>query len=763
MDDLDPIIRRASELRSPEERSTYLDSICGSDVNLRRRLEALLAETGAAGAGERPQDYVTAASTTSVPLDAGPGDRIGRYVLVEALGSGGCGTVFLAEQREPVLRRVALKMIKLGLDTTQMLARFDAERQAMAMMEHPNIARVLDAGATDSGRPYFVMDLVEGPDITTYCDLHELTTRQRLELFIPVCRAVQHAHQKGVIHRDIKPSNVLVATRDGAPVPIVVDFGIAKAIEQRLTERTIFTAHGQLIGTPEYMSPEQAEKDDTDVDTRADIFSLGVLLYELISGTTPFDSAQLRRAAFDEIRRIIREDEPPAPSTRLGTLGDRLAVVARRRRSDPGALTRLLRGDLDWITMKAMEKDRSRRYQSASEFAADVQRHLDDKQVTAGPPALVYLLGKFVRRHRRLVAIAAVLMLTIVAGLIASTTLYFRAEAERESAQRSRGEVARTMSSLAQALEDQDKWAEAESLLVEALKIQRDLLGNEHEQTLDTIQRLTIVMAKRGRLGVIIPLAEELVRTSRSRYGPAHVRTLDAECNLALYVRAQGRLEDAKRIAKGILQAAGADPKKHLVYIASATSILSEIHRDDDRLEEAEMLGRRALEMRRTYTDRVPEETIHSLTSLSTTLSRLGKFIEAEQLAREALEICRETLAYDHPRALSIMSNLAENIARRGRFDEGERLLREVLMIRRRRLGDGNERTALTMAKLAKLLIMKEEPSLHAEAERLLKSALDVFKINRPPRNDRYFVLSWLKNLYGPRGMNDPKKLKEIK
>ncbi|MFQ5680325.1 MAG: protein kinase [Gemmatimonadota bacterium] len=348
---------------------------------------------------------------------------IGRYKLLELIGEGGFGVVYMAEQEEPVRRRLALKIIKLGMDTRQVIARFEAERQALAMMEHPNIAKVLDAGATDSGRPYFVMELVRGLPITRYCDDYKLDTRERLELFIDVCNAVQHAHQKGIIHRDLKPNNVLVTRHDGQPVPKVIDFGVAKATHLRLTEKTMFTGYGQFIGTPAYMSPEQAELSGLDIDTRSDIYSLGVLLYELLTGTTPFDARNLLQVAFLAMQRILKEEEPPRPSTRLSTLGDTLQEMARHRGTEPATLTRLIQGDLDWIVMKALEKDRRRRYESASELAADIRRHFDDEPVIAGPPTATYRLRKLLARHRGPVAAAGAIVATIV--LLGSLSTWF--------------------------------------------------------------------------------------------------------------------------------------------------------------------------------------------------------------------------------------------------------------------------------------------------------------------------------------------------
>src|SRR5262245_193854 len=375
----------------------------------------------------------------ALPAHEGPGTRIGRYKLLEQIGEGGFGVVYMAEQQEPVRRRVALKIIKVGMDTRSVVARFEAERQALALMDHPNIAKVLDGGATELGRPYFVMELVRGVPVTEFCDQNRLTTQQRLDLFVQVCGAVQHAHHKGVIHRDLKPSNILVTMHDDRAVPKIIDFGIAKATEHRLTEKTLFTRFHQFIGTPAYMSPEQTGISGLDVDTRSDIYSLGVLLYELLTGRTPFDTKALLESGYEEIQRTIREKEPPTPSHRLAGLSKQeLTTTAQRRRVEPVGLTRELRGDLDWIVMKCLEKDRTRRYETANGLAMDIGRHLAQEPVTACPPRAAYRFGKFVRRNKFAFAAGSVVAAALIAGLATALLVLARERAANERAEQQR-------------------------------------------------------------------------------------------------------------------------------------------------------------------------------------------------------------------------------------------------------------------------------------------------------------------------------------
>ena len=466
----------------PAKRAAFLDQACADDPERRRRIEVLLKAHELADGfldGTPPAPDLTGSITERLgadPLPAltkadGPGSKIGPYKLLQEIGEGGMGVVYMAEQETPVRRRVALKIIKPGMDSKQVIARFEAERQALAMMDHQNIARVLDAGTSERGQPYFVMELVHGVPISKYCDDARLNPRERLELFVPLCQAIQHAHQKGIIHRDIKPSNVLVTLYDGKPVAKVIDFGIAKAIDQRLTERTMFTQFGSLVGTLEYMSPEQAEMSALGVDTRSDIYSLGVLLYELLTGSTPLESASLRQAGYAEILKRIKEEEPPRPSTRLSQSRQALPSISSLRKTEPLKLANLVRGELDWIVMKALEKDRGRRYETASALARDIERHLNDETVEACPPRPAIGCGRSRGENRAALAIVSGFVFLLLAGIVASAWQAARARRAEREALVQRDEAARAQH---YALEERDVAAAAERT-AEAKRLEADV------------------------------------------------------------------------------------------------------------------------------------------------------------------------------------------------------------------------------------------------------------------------------------------------
>ncbi len=545
MNDLRAIYFTATGLPA-EDRPAYLAKACEGDPLLRARVEQMLALTGEAEAfiTDLP-DAEPAAKTLKVELDPAPeeiiGQKIGRYKILERVGEGGCGVVYVAEQIEPVRRRVALKVIKLGMDTKQVVARFEAERQALAMMDHPNIAKVLDAGTTETGRPFFVMELVRGIRITDYCDQAQKSTKERLDLFIKVCHAIQHAHQKGIIHRDIKPSNILVTLNDGVPVPKVIDFGIAKATEGRLTEATVYTQLHQFIGTPAYMSPEQAEMSSLDIDTRSDIYSLGVLLYELLTGKTPFDVKELMSQGLDAMRRTIREVEPTRPSTRLAAQPkDELTTTAKRRSVALNQLQNQLRGDLDWIVMKALEKDRTRRYDTANGFAADVQRHLANEPVIARPSSMGYKFQKAVRRNKLAFAAATAVALVLVLGVVASTWRAVRARraekamaAERDAKEQARQDAEGIAKFLGNVFRSPDPARDGRTMTV-AEMLDRPVTTLDHDLAGQPAKRaklqatLGVTYYALGLARQAVPLQEKVRDYYLATAGPEHRDTLTA-------------------------------------------------------------------------------------------------------------------------------------------------------------------------------------------------------------------------------------------
>jgi tetratricopeptide (TPR) repeat protein len=666
------------------------------------------------------------------------------------------GVVFIAEQQEPIRRKVALKVLKPGMDTRPVIARFEAERQALAIMDHPNIATVLDGGQTATARPYFVMELVRGVPITDYCDQGQLTPRERLELFLHVCQAVQHAHQKGIIHRDLKPSNVLVTLHDETPLVKVIDFGIAKALGQQLTDKTLFTGFAQMIGTPLYMSPEQAALSNVDVDTRSDIYSLGVLLYELLTGTTPFEKERFKEVGYDEIRRIIREEEPPKPSTRISTLGQAASTASANRRSDPRKLSQLCRGELDWIVMKALEKDRTRRYESASALAADVERYLKDEPVLACPPSAWYRFRKFARRNKGALATAAllgvILVLALVGGPVATALVWqqwTRAEEAggREKEQRQKAEDERGRA--------QKKGVEAEQAAEVAQTVLQffvsDILGaaeldrsggravtvaevlveaERHIETAFRDQPLLEAAVRHAmgttyfRLGQFGPAERHLARAREVRariLGTEHLDTLIATRNLAVVFCYQGRQGEALKLTEQTLASRRRLlGKEHKDTLTSMTDLAVILHEQGKRAE-----ARKLLEETITLQKRVlgaeHRTTLASIDELATMLYVQGKKKEARELQEEVLALAKRFLGPEHRDTITMMSNLAVSLWREGRLDEALKLHEDALKLRSRLLGPNHPDTLQAMVNLASSL---EEQGKTEDARKLLDEAL---------------------------------------
>jgi tetratricopeptide (TPR) repeat protein len=701
------IFSDALDRASDEERVAYLDQSCAGSPTLRERVEALLRAHARAGnfLGQPTDDEVEATGvqpaddTAPTPAPASGALIGGRYKLLERIGEGGMGEVWMAEQRLPLQRKVALKIIKAGMDTRQVVARFEAERQALALMDHPNIAKVFDAGATESGRPYFVMELVKGTPITIYCDEHRLTLRERLELFLPVCQAIQHAHQKGIIHRDIKPSNVLIAPYDSRPVPKIIDFGVAKAIGQRLTERTLYTGFGAVVGTLEYMSPEQAELNNQDIDTRSDIYALGVLLYELLTSTTPLGHERLTQAAFTEMLRAIREEEPTKPSTRLST-SEELPTISANRHTEPAKLTRLMRGELDWIVMKCLEKDRTRRYETATGLAADLRRLLHHEPVEAGPPSAWYRLRKCARRNRVPLATTAVVAMALIAGTGVSTWEAIRAvRAEGLAQKRLETEgVARL-----QAMGERNR--------ADLARQEADRRGTEAREVVEFLINDMIGAASPSRTqGKITTVDKVLAQADQNigqRFGDrplieASIRNALglAYMQLGLYPKAEEHARRAVELRLAHLGPGHSDTIAAQNALGWALLLNFLKGYSPEKHEEAHILATKVFATARKVLGLDHKETLRSSNVLATALAFRGRIDEARSLREEMLPIYKRVLGLQDPDTLKVMSQLSRDWLDIGNLERAKQL-GEVCLDVQRRVWPNHPDTVSTMSRLA--------------------------------------------------------------
>jgi tetratricopeptide (TPR) repeat protein len=814
------ILTQALTRTDPAVRTGYLDGACGDDTDLRGRVEALLATHGGAGrfpehdptafpeatsspdvdatgtsspetrppsgqtpGGHSPGGTLTAAEETAPggPTDGSSLDQViaGRYRLIGVLGEGGMGTVYRAEQTEPVRRPVALKLIRVGLDSRAVLARFDAERQALALMDHPNIARVYDGGTTAASQPFFAMELVSGVPITDYCDQKRRPLRARLELFVAVCQAVQHAHQKGIIHRDLKPSNVLVTDVDGRPTPKVIDFGVAKATEFSLTDLSLADT-GAIVGTPTYMSPEQADPTSMDIDTRTDIYALGVILYELLVGSPPIDAKSFKKGGILEMLRMVREVDPPSPSTRLSKADD-LPGIAASRDLEPAQLRRALRGDLDWIVMKALEKDRTRRYETANGFAADVMRHLASEPVLAAPPGRAYRMRKFAQKHRGAVIAAGLVVFTLLAGIVGTTLGLIAADARRREAETNLAFATRgneilgsifegldpnanyaTVAELSGALRDglnkavrqldgapigdplvvaamQDKLGQSLFALGEApgaivvlkksLETRKLKLGPDHPDTLATMNNLGWAYTVAGELDLAIPLQEETLKLQKATLGPDHPDTLTTMNNLgAAYIYAEKLdlaiplQEETLKLMKPKLGADHHDTIEAMGNLASA-------YTNAGKLDLAIPLHDETLKVQKAKLGPDHPQTLTSINNLAWAYTLAGKLELAIPLAQEALELHKAKLGPDHFGTLYTMHTLAEAYEQAGKLDLAVPLYEETLKLRKAKLGPDNPETLRTMGSLGRSLLKSKA---FTRAEALLHECMAIREKARP-------------------------------
>jgi non-specific serine/threonine protein kinase/serine/threonine-protein kinase len=705
-------------------------------------LSQLITKCLAGKPADRWQSMADVASALGVSSDHAPEttdaiEAVGPYHIRGVLGKGGMGMIYLAEQAEPVKRQVALKVIKLGMDTKEVLARFHAERQALAVMDHPHIAKMFDGGTTRTGRPYFVMELVSGIPITEYCDTEKLSTRKRLELFIPVCEAVQHAHQKGIIHRDLKPSNVLVTVQDGRPVPKVIDFGLAKALGYQLTDRTLETHKDQVLGTPAYMSPEQTGVSGLDVDTRTDVYSLGVMLYEVLAGALPVDPEALASTASD-VRHAIRHSDPPKPSSRVQGLGTSRHGIAARRSTDPATLHRQLSGDLDWITMAAIEKDRTRRYETVSGLTRDLQRHLLHEPVQARPPSAAYRVGKFARRHKAGVATALVAVVGLVAGLAATTTLWLRAtRAERVAT--TEAETARQVSDFLEGLFVVSDPREALGDSITA----RELLDRGAENILEDLEDQPLVQARlMTTMGLVYtnlglynqaePMLDRALDIRQTLQGDEHPGVYQVLRHLGNLYRRQGRYGEAAPVFQQILASWNPRQDGNEAELAQMQHDLGTLYVRLGKLTEAEELLQQAVAIRERIFGPNDESVGQSVNNLAVAYNRAGRYADAERSLRRSLTIHAEILSPDHPNMARIWNNLGTIYEELGRFAEAESSYERMLTIREKVLSPNHPDLATGLYNLGSLLRKRGK---YAEAQSTLERALTILETSVGPEH----------------------------
>jgi non-specific serine/threonine protein kinase/serine/threonine-protein kinase len=709
---------------APDKRQAYLDAACGPDGELRSEVESLIGSHEAAGSqflGAAAAEILEFTHSTDSPQSR-LNQVIGHYRLVEEIGRGGMGQVWLAEQTAPVRRQVALKLIKAGMFDDEMLKRFQLERQSLAIMDHPAIAKVFDAGATPDGQPYFVMEYVPGVPITDYCDQKRLTIGDRLELLIKVCEAVQHAHQKAIIHRDLKPANILVQEVDGKPVPRIIDFGLAKATSPQIAGESLYTHLGSFVGTPGYMSPEQCDRTTLDVDTRSDVYSLGVVLYVLLTGCLPFQAALGKEQPLEEMLRLVREEDPPRPSTKVSTERETSTATAEARGTEPRQLVGLLRGDLDWITMKALEKDRSRRYGTASELAADVAHYLNHEPVRARPARFSYRLRKYVRRHRVGVAVATGLVILLAGFAVAQAVQLRRITRERDRADRIAdfmtgmfkvsnpaekvGNAVTAREVLDKAVKDIDTglskdpelqarmmyemglaylnlglYSRAQTLFEGSIRAANASVGPENPRTLKTTQRLAWTLFREGKLAEADAQFRKLVATERRVLGPQDPETVGVMGDMATILHVEGHLAEAEKVQREVLEAQNRllGPEAHYALISADN--LASIMAADGRLAEAEKLEKETLDTQRRVYGSENLTSIHFTMNYADIRASMGDDEESEKLLRRVLDVERRILGPHQPETAMTVYDLAGLAAKHGRIDEAISLLREAIEI----------------------------------------------------------------------------------